>query len=88
MTWLTFLILWVSVFATYIIGDWLYAAYIRAVADASPMRAAFISMLIHGVYIFGTVGYLKNLWLVIPCLIGSGVGTYLSTAKTVKAPES
>lgn len=68
----------VLVFATYVVIDVLYAAYIIAVGGRRAVRAAALSSLIYSLLAFGVVTYAKNVLYVVPLAAGAFVGTYVT----------
>ena len=67
----------VLVFATYVVIDVLYAAYIIAVGDRRAVLAAALSSVIYSLLAFGVVTYAKNVAYVVPLAAGAFVGTWL-----------
>ena len=66
------------VFATYVVIDVLYAAYIIAVGDRRAVRAAALSSVIYSLLAFGDVTYAKNVAYVVPLAAGAFVGTFIT----------
>jgi uncharacterized membrane protein len=68
----------VLVFATYVVIDVLYAAYIIAVGDRRAVRAAALSSVIYGLLAYGVVTFSKNIMYLVPLAAGAFVGTYIT----------
>jgi hypothetical protein len=68
----------VLVFATYVVIDVLYAAYIIAVGGRRAVRAAALSSVIYSLLAFGVVTYSANPAYVVPLAAGAFLGTYLT----------
>ena len=66
------------VFATYVVIDVLYAAYIIAVGDRRAVRAAALSSVIYSLLAFDVVTYAKNVAYVVPLAAGAFVGTFIT----------
>jgi len=75
----------VVIFFMTAIADSIWAKYIETAAAGQALPAAFWSCMI---FTFGagvTIGYVNNHWMLIPVLLGSFAGTYL-TIKLRKKP--
>jgi hypothetical protein len=68
----------VLVFATYVVIDVLYAAYIIAVGDRRAVRAAALSAVIYSLLAYGVVTFSKNIAYLVPLSAGAFVGTYVT----------
>ena len=66
------------VFATYVVVDVLYAAYIIAVGDRRAVRAAALSAIIYGLLAYGVVTFSKNILYLVPLAAGAFLGTYIT----------
>jgi len=66
------------IFATYVAVDILYAAYIIAVENRQPLKAASISSVLYSLLAFGVITYSKNPIYLIPLASGAWLGTYLT----------
>ena len=66
------------VFATYVVIDVLYAAYIIAVGDRRAVRAAALSSVIYSLLAFGVVTYSENPAYVVPLAAGAFLGTFIT----------
>jgi hypothetical protein len=66
------------VFATYVVVDVLYAAYIIAVGERRAVRAAALSAVIYALLAYGIVTYSRNIWYLAPLAAGAFIGTYLT----------
>lgn len=68
----------VLVFATYVVIDVLYAAYIIAVSDRRAVRSAALSSVIYGLLAYGVVTFSKNILYLVPLAAGAFVGTFIT----------
>ena len=68
----------------YFIFDILYAKYILAVSKLKALRSANISVTLYVLSAVGTLSYVDNILYIIPILIGTWLGTYLSLLVTSK----
>jgi uncharacterized BrkB/YihY/UPF0761 family membrane protein len=66
-----------SIFATYVVIDMLYAWYIMSVNKKRALTAAFLTAIIYSLLAFGVVSYSKNIYYLIPLASGAFTGTYL-----------
>lgn len=57
--------------------DVLFAMYVRRTSQGKALQAASFGALIFVFAGFVVVGYVNNLWLIIPAAIGSFIGTYV-----------
>ncbi len=69
---------WLILFVIYFIFDILYAKYIISVNKLRALRSANISVVMYLLTVFGTIAYVENFINVIPILLGSWLGTYVS----------
>jgi uncharacterized membrane protein len=76
-------LIFLSVFAATLVTDALWALYMVHVSKKSPFRAAGYGSLIHILSAFTVISYTKDTLYIIPLVIGSFLGTYL-TVKYVK----
>ncbi len=67
-----------AVFFATLITDALWALYMIKVTAKAPFLAAFYGSLIHILTAFTVISYTKNYLYLIPLVIGSFVGTYLT----------
>lgn len=69
-------------------GDYVESYYVRAVADRQPGRAGLMSMAMYGVSLIGFVAVVRvSLWLVIPELVGVGLGSWLAVLRQRRAHD-
>jgi uncharacterized membrane protein len=66
------------VFATYVLIDILYAAYILEVGKRRAFRAALLSSVIYGLLAYGILTYSHNTLYLVPLVLGAFSGTYLT----------
>jgi len=72
------ILLWAALFGSCLVYDFVNARYIRAVAEYDRTKASVTSMFLVAVGGLFTVEYVKNIWNLIPIVIGCGLGTFLS----------
>lgn len=75
--------IFIGVFLATLVTDSLWALYLMRVADKKPLLAASYGTLIHMLTAFTVISYTENYLYIIPLLLGSFVGTYL-TVKFLK----
>ncbi len=66
------------VFATYVLIDILYAAYILEVGRRRAFRAAALSSVIYGLLAYGILTYSHNPLYIVPLVLGAFLGTYIT----------
>lgn len=67
---------YIGVFIAMFFTDVLFAMYVRRTSQGKALQAASFGALIFVFAGFVVVGYVSNLWLLIPAALGSFVGTY------------
>ena len=67
-----------TVFATYVIIDMLYACYIICVGARKAVTAAFLTACIYSLLAYGVVSYSKNILYLVPLASGAFLGTFLT----------
>lgn len=72
------LITWISLFVVYLLIDILYTQYVMAIAKLNAFWASNISVLLYILTAYGTIEYVQNYWNIIPIVIGSWLGTYVT----------
>jgi hypothetical protein len=72
------ILLWVALFSGCLVYDFVNARYIRAVAEYDRTKASLTSMFLVAVGGLFTVEYVKNIWNLVPIVLGCGLGTFLS----------
>lgn len=72
------MIWWFIIFAIDVIVSYGWAKSIKAISDDKPIKAALWAGFITLSGAITIISYNKNNWLLIPAILGSGVGTYLS----------
>jgi hypothetical protein len=70
--------IWLGLFFTYLVFDILYVQYILCVSKLNAFQAANISVIMYFLTAFGTVQYVDNFLNIIPIIIGSWLGTYVT----------
>lgn len=70
--------MWAVIFFMMLAVDFAWAMYIKALAKSKHLPAALWSMFIASAGGITVIGYTENHLLLIPAVIGGGVGTYLS----------
>lgn len=69
-------------------GDYVESYYVRAVADRQPGRAGAMSCAMYLVSLIGFVAVVRvSLWLVIPELVGVGLGSWFAVHRQRQAHE-
>ncbi len=71
------------VFVFYIVIDSLWVLYTRYVQDNRAFAAATVGAAMYGLFGFGTLAIVESAWNIVPMIIGSWLGTYL-TIKLIK----
>ena len=71
-------IIFFAVFIATLITDALWALYVIHTTKKSPLLAASYGSLIHILSAFTVISYTKNYFYLIPLVIGSFIGTYLT----------
>lgn len=66
----------VLVFVTAAIVDVLWALYIRRTAQGAATPAAVYASLLFLAGAYNTMSYMAEPWLLVPLVLGAGVGTY------------
>jgi hypothetical protein len=72
------LLTWLCLFIVYFIYDIVYIKYILYVANLNAAYSAHSGVLLYILTAYGTVQYIANLWNIIPIVIASWLGTYLT----------
>ena len=70
--------MWLVVFLIMVAIDFAWAVYIKSLANGKHLKAALWSMFIAAAGGITVIGYIENHWLLIPAVIGGGIGTYCS----------
>lgn len=65
------------IFFVYIVIDMLYTGYVLEVKDYRALSAATFSAMIYGLLAIGYTSYNKNIWYLVPLVIGAFCGTFL-----------
>lgn len=68
----------IGIFCMTAIADSIWAKYIETAAAGRALPAAVWSMLIFTFGSIVTIGYVNDHWMLIPVLLGSFAGTYLT----------
>ncbi len=69
-------------------GDYVESYYVRAVADRQPGRAGAMSCVMYLVSLIGFLAVVRvSLWLVVPELIGVGLGSWYAVHRQRRAHE-
>lgn len=68
----------ISVFAATMCVDALYALYTMRITEKNAFQASSFGALIHLLTAFTVISYTKNYLYLVPLLLGSFVGTYLT----------
>ena len=69
-------------------GDFVECFYVRAVADRQPRRAGLMSSAMYLVSLVGFLAVFKvSVWLVVPELLGVGLGSWLAVRRQRRAHE-
>lgn len=68
-------------FVTYVIIDFVYAAYILYVNRLQAVRAATCSSILYVLLAYGVLNYTHNHWYLIPIGIGAWLGSWLLVMK-------
>lgn len=76
MSWLP----WLGCFAIAAVLDFVWAAYIRTIADKAALRAGLWAVAIILLGGINAIGYIQNHWLLLPIAAGAFVGTYAHVA--------
>ena len=71
------------VFIFYIFTDILYVLYTRYILHSRALATANTAAVLYGLFAFGTIQYVENHLYIIPVILGSWIGSYL-TVKYVK----
>jgi tryptophan-rich sensory protein len=71
----------VLIFFIDLIVAFAWAKSIKAIASNKPVTAALFASFITLSGAITIISYTTNHWLLIPAVLGSGVGTYLSVCK-------
>ena len=69
---------WALLLVTYLAFDSLYVLYIKAVGKGSALKASFISVFMYLLTAYGTIEYIDNFVNIIPILIGSFGGNFIT----------
>jgi len=72
------MIWWLIIFTIDLIVSFAWAKAIKAISDNKPLIAALFAAFITLSGAITIISYTTNHWLLIPAVLGSGVGTYLS----------
>jgi len=75
---------WLILFVIYFAFDILYAKYILSVNKLRALKAANLSAVLYLLTVYGTIEYVENVINVIPILLGSWLGTYVSLKVILK----
>lgn len=78
---MTAVLTWSAVFLAAYVMDWVWAKYMRAVADGSRATASVHAALIIVLGAVSTTAYVNNWVLAIPAALGAAAGTWHSVGK-------
>jgi hypothetical protein len=59
--------------------DFLWAIYIKKVAQSKPIGASVTTVFIYGIGGLVTISYVNDHWLLLSATIGATIATYLTT---------
>jgi hypothetical protein len=74
-----------SVLGAYLLIDWLYTEYTIAIVELRKLKAANIGAFMYMLLAYGVVNYVGDWRYVIPMMIGSWLGIYLSIWRKERA---
>jgi len=69
---------WIILFCTYLVFDILYVLYIQAVNEYKALKASFLGVFMYLLTAYGTIEYISNFVNVIPIILGSFIGTFVT----------
>jgi len=69
---------WIILLCTYLIFDSLYVLYIQAVNEYKALKASFLGVFMYLLTAYGTIEYISNFVNIIPIILGSGLGTFIT----------
>lgn len=72
---------WLVVFAAVFALDWVWAKYMRAVADRVRVTASLHAALIIGLTVVSTTSWINDWVLAIPAMAGAAAGTWYSVGR-------
>lgn len=67
---------WVLTFLALLVTDIAWAIYINKAKD-QPFAASSWAVVLYGLSAYGTMGFTKDAWLLIPAMAGAFAGTYI-----------
>lgn len=72
---------WIIAFLSMAALDFIWAKYTKAATDHRALAAANLSAALVACNVVVTLGYVTNVWLIVPTLAGAWVGTYWGVRK-------
>lgn len=73
MIWMGILIFFLDMFVSY-----MWAKSVKAISQDKAVKAAISSVILSISGAISIIGYTTNKWLLIPAILGGGIGTYLA----------
>lgn len=68
----------ILIFFVVALADFLWAAYIRHIAEGNPLKSAIYAAFISAVGSIATIVYVSDHRMIVPMILGAFVGTYFS----------
>lgn len=72
---------WIGLFFAYFFLDIIYILNVQAISKRNAFMVANTSVLLFFLGVWGTVSYIDNLINLVPIVVGSYLGSYLSVKK-------
>lgn len=69
---------WVLLFVIYLFFDSAYVFYIKAVSKSQALKASILSVAMYLLTAYGTIEYIENIANLVPILVGSFLGNYIT----------
>lgn len=71
---MNYILTFFAVFFTDIVNTY----YIKAIAENKPLVASILAALVMLIYSFALISFVKDIYLLIPALLGAFAGTYVA----------
>lgn len=68
---------WIEIFLGMVVIDLIYAIYTKQIQKDNAVFASFSATAIYIINALVVIGFVNNMWLIIPAGLGAFVGTYL-----------